>query len=424
MEIARILAGPAAVSLSFLLAARQVEPVASHFYLFAWYGLIVTCDQWVRRLEGRSLICRCGPGFGLLMLWSAAAWFFFEFVNFRIENWYYVLVTDRDWMRAAGVFLAFATVFPGIFWIAHLLACAGFPRSIRGPALPVTPLRLELLQVAGAGCLLLAFWFPRYCFPLVWIFAIAAVAPVQLPARHRRPAPAARSRGVRTDPADAAGRPHRRGILGAVQLLVAGEVDLHGAVLRGAQAVRNAACRIPRVPPFRGGVRLPLPPPRLAPAGPGFRGVFRAATPGQPAILPAVGGGGRAAVFRGRLHGDGEAHHYLADPSRRKGGGPGTRSSLSPAGSRGALPDAARGVRFGPTLAGDCRHPRRKGSRGPEAHRQTVPPPGNRGALGESPAQGGHQEPSTTCAAWKRKRSWNACGLPHGKTTACRGPPR
>ena len=178
MEIARLLAGPAAVSLSFLLAARQVEPVASHFYLFAWYGLILTCDQWVRRLEGRSLICRCGPGFGLLMLWSAAAWFFFEFVNFRLENWYYVLVTDRDWMRAAGVFLAFATVFPGIFWIAHLLGCTGFPRSIRGPAMPMTPLRLELLQIAGAGCLQLAFWFPRYCFPLVWVFAVAAVAPV------------------------------------------------------------------------------------------------------------------------------------------------------------------------------------------------------------------------------------------------------
>ena len=126
MEIARLLAGPAAVSLSFLLAANQVEPVASHFYLFAWYGLIVTCDQWVRRLEGRSLISRCGPGFGLLMLWSAAAWFFFEFVNFRLENWYYVFVTDRGWIRAAGVFLAFATVFPGIFFIAHLLSSAGF----------------------------------------------------------------------------------------------------------------------------------------------------------------------------------------------------------------------------------------------------------------------------------------------------------
>ena len=178
MEIARLLAGPAAVSLSFLLAARQVEPFASHFYLFAWYGLILTCDQWVRRLEGRSLISRCGPGFLLLMLWSAAAWFFFELVNFRLENWYYVLVTDREWVRAAGVFLAFATVFPGIFFIAHLLSSAGFPRSIRGPALPVTPLRLGLLQVAGAACLLLALWLPRYCFPLVWIFAVAAVAPI------------------------------------------------------------------------------------------------------------------------------------------------------------------------------------------------------------------------------------------------------
>ena len=178
MEIARLLSGPAAVCLSFLLAAGQVEPVASHFYLFAWYGLIITCDQWVRRLEGRSPISRCGPGFGLLMLWSAAAWFFFELINLRLENWYYVLVTDRDWIRAAGVFLAFATVFPGIFFIAHLLSCLGFSRSIRGPSLPMTPRRLALLQVAGSACLLLALWFPRYCFPLAWIFAVAAIAPI------------------------------------------------------------------------------------------------------------------------------------------------------------------------------------------------------------------------------------------------------
>ena len=42
----------------------------------------------------------------------------------------------------------------------------------------MTPLRLALLQVAGAACLLLALWLPRYCFPLVWIFAVAAVAPI------------------------------------------------------------------------------------------------------------------------------------------------------------------------------------------------------------------------------------------------------
>ena len=423
MEIARLLAGPAAVSLSFLLAAKQVEPVASHFYLFAWYGLIVTCDQWVRRLEGRSLISRCGPGFGLLMLWSATAWFFFEFVNFRLENWYYVLVTDRGWVRAAGVFLAFATVFPGIFFIAHLLACTRFPRSIRGPALAMTPLRLELLQVAGAACLLLAFWFPRYCFPLVWVFAIAAVAPVN----------------------------YRRGIDSLLRQLESGEYAptlrmlLAGLIAGGFWELFNFWSRarwIYTVPFFEELKLFEMPlagflgfPPfavecaclyrllvwhRLAPPFGEFSGQQPQAN--RAFFLPLA-----AAVallfFRGRLHGGGEAHHYLADPSRRKGG-PGTRSSLSPAGSRGTLPDPARGLRFGPAMAGDCRHPRRKGSRGPEAHRRTVPPPGNRGALGGISCTGRASGASTTSAAWKRRKFWNACGLPHGKTSACQGPPR
>ena len=49
-EIARLLAGPAAVSLSFLLAARQVEPVASHFYLFR----LVRADPHLRPVGAQA----------------------------------------------------------------------------------------------------------------------------------------------------------------------------------------------------------------------------------------------------------------------------------------------------------------------------------------------------------------------------------
>ena len=40
-------------------------------------------------------------------------------MNFRLENWYYIFVTDQPLLRLIATFLAFATVFPGIFWIEH-----------------------------------------------------------------------------------------------------------------------------------------------------------------------------------------------------------------------------------------------------------------------------------------------------------------
>jgi len=170
--------GPAFIAASFALTVHRVEPIADHFYLFAWYGLIFTFDRLIAAIEGRSLIARCGPGFALLLLWSAAAWFFFELVNFRIQNWYYIFVPASALSRAVHTFIAFATVFPGIFWIEHLLSLRGLCSHVRGPVLSLSPARLTRLQLYGLICLALPLLYPRYFFPLVWVSTLLIVAPV------------------------------------------------------------------------------------------------------------------------------------------------------------------------------------------------------------------------------------------------------
>ena len=85
------LIGPLAIALSFALMCLQVEPFATFFYLFAWFGLIFTFDQLIRAREGHSLIAHCQiGGSALLLFWSSVSWFFFELINFRLDNWYYV----------------------------------------------------------------------------------------------------------------------------------------------------------------------------------------------------------------------------------------------------------------------------------------------------------------------------------------------
>lgn len=173
-----LLLGPAFIAASFTLALRQVEPFATHLYLFAWCGLIFTFDRVIGRIEGRSLIARCGPAFPLLLLWSSATWFFFELLNLRLENWYYVFTSARDSVRMAAAFIAFGTVFPAVFWIEHVLSLSRFGSGLRGRRWRFTPTLLLGLQLAGVVALALPLWQPRFFFPLVWSCLALILAPV------------------------------------------------------------------------------------------------------------------------------------------------------------------------------------------------------------------------------------------------------
>ncbi|MBI2506437.1 MAG: DUF4332 domain-containing protein [Candidatus Latescibacteria bacterium] len=172
-----LLAGPAFIALCSGLMLGRVEPFATFFYHFAWYGLIFTFDQLIRRRQGRSLIATCGPGFLALLFWSAAAWYFFELVNLRLQNWYYVFVADNPLLSFLGTAVAFATVFPGIFWIDHYLALRGVAAQRRGRPLRFTAAGLRNLQIGGLVCLVLPLIWPTYFFPLVWLALVLITAP-------------------------------------------------------------------------------------------------------------------------------------------------------------------------------------------------------------------------------------------------------
>lgn len=172
-----LLAGPAAIALCFSLMLARVEPFATFFYQFAWYGLIFTFDQLIRRRQGPSLIAACGPGFLLLLFWSAAAWYFFELVNLRLQNWSYIFVVDGWAANFLATLVAFATVFPGIFWIDHYLTLRGVAAQVRGRPLRFSAAGLRNLQLAGLVCLALPLLWPTYFFPLVWLALVLFTAP-------------------------------------------------------------------------------------------------------------------------------------------------------------------------------------------------------------------------------------------------------
>jgi hypothetical protein len=173
--------GPAFLVLVCWLNLLRLEPFATWFYLFAWFGVVLTADQLIRRREGRSLVTRCGAGgFVLVLIGSATTWYFFELLNLRLENWYYVFVTDGAVRRTVGTLLSFATVFPGILWIDHYLTCRDWPGPCHGPRLFQASASGRRLQLAGGLCLLLPMVWPRFFFPLVWVSTGLLLAPVEL----------------------------------------------------------------------------------------------------------------------------------------------------------------------------------------------------------------------------------------------------
>ncbi|MEW6749791.1 MAG: DUF4332 domain-containing protein [Candidatus Latescibacterota bacterium] len=174
-----LLAGPLFLATFFVLMLLRCEPFASFFYPCAWYGLIFTFDQLIRRREGRSLIVRCGPGLLLVLVWSAVTWYFFELLNLRLQNWYYVFVIDHPVVRPISSFVSFATVFPGILWIEHYLGTRRVAWHVPGRPVRLSPRGLCWLQGAGLACLLLPLAWPVSFYPLVWLTLVLVLAPVE-----------------------------------------------------------------------------------------------------------------------------------------------------------------------------------------------------------------------------------------------------
>ncbi|HXY19634.1 MAG TPA: DUF4332 domain-containing protein [Gemmatimonadales bacterium] len=177
-----VAAAAALVGLAIGLALRGVEPAATWLYHAAWYPTIVAMAAVIARREGRDPLT-ANPLHALsLFAWSAVFWFFFELLNWRLEDWYYVNVPDARWARWVGISLAFATVLPAIFLAARALESWGVIRSVRVAAMRVTAPGLRLTSLAGIVFLVLPLVWPRYFFPLVW----GATTLLAEPALYRR----------------------------------------------------------------------------------------------------------------------------------------------------------------------------------------------------------------------------------------------
>jgi hypothetical protein len=163
-----------------------IEPFASWHTPIAWTGYILFADGLVWTTRGNSWIRDARPEFLFLAAVSVPLWVIFEGYNkYFIWNWYYVGLPDSLPVRYAGYAWAFATIWPGIFQTAELVAAFRGGRRAAGRAEPALrrPLPFSTGAVvsvaAGAAMLLLPIVYPSaYLAAPVWLGFIFLLDPL------------------------------------------------------------------------------------------------------------------------------------------------------------------------------------------------------------------------------------------------------
>jgi len=146
-----------AVTAGALLGARVSADFDLYRFPLAWAGVLLALDGGSRLVRGKSPLARPGDWLACAAA-SVVFWDVFELVNLRLENWWYTGVSPEPlWSGLFGA-LSFATVLPAV-------------RLLAGDARSYPPAQRRGLRLAlGVAMLLAALAFPRFAFPLAWIF--------------------------------------------------------------------------------------------------------------------------------------------------------------------------------------------------------------------------------------------------------------
>lgn len=155
----------------------------THWLFFPlWLGYCLTVDALVLSRKGNSMLTRNPGAYVKLFLVSAPAWWLFELLNLRTQNWLYEgrrVFTPLQYFAFAS--LSFSTVMPAVFGTAELASTfTWLARTRRGPL--IVPTRATLIGFFGTGWLMLALLllWPDCFFPFLWLSVYFILEPLNV----------------------------------------------------------------------------------------------------------------------------------------------------------------------------------------------------------------------------------------------------
>ena len=148
-------------------------PLQPHTFTPLWLSFILVINALDLRISGSSLLTERTGFFLALFPASAAFWWFFEYLNRFVQNWFYSGAKYDPWTYFLLASMSFSTVLPAVLSTRRLFC--HLPRVNAGFAdyaawsfgRPKAAAAL-VLATAGGGLLLIGV-FPDLLFALLWI---------------------------------------------------------------------------------------------------------------------------------------------------------------------------------------------------------------------------------------------------------------
>ncbi len=159
-------------------------PFQHHTFCLPWIGYVLLTNAWCMRRSGTSLLTEATCRFLLLLPVSALFWWFYEFLNRMVQNWYYIGVqsfSPTEYTFFAS--LAFATVLPAVLSTHRLLLTLplfdpGLESSL--PLhIPDTSIAAMVVLLINAMGLALLSVFPDQLYALLWAAPLLVITAVQ-----------------------------------------------------------------------------------------------------------------------------------------------------------------------------------------------------------------------------------------------------
>ena len=180
--------GVAIMLLGWILAWNRfafVAPVQRYTYIPLWLGLIVAMNGLVYKRSGRSPLTHETGRYLTLFPVSAAFWWFFEYLNRYVWNWFYINVLDVSPLTyIVTATVSFSTVLPGIMVVAEWLGTFRFFLDDAFANMVHVNVRswpvVALLAVGSAIGLVGIVFVPEFTYPFLWISPFMVVVLLKL----------------------------------------------------------------------------------------------------------------------------------------------------------------------------------------------------------------------------------------------------
>jgi hypothetical protein len=160
-------------------------PLQPFTFTLLWLAYIVIVNALTWQRTGRCMLIGRRGYFLALFPLSAGFWWFFEYLNRFVQNWFYLGVgTPTSWDYFWQATLPFATVLPAVLGTRELLASyprlsAGLDKAWRLELARSRPIAWVALLLAAAGLAMVGVW-PNTFFSLLWIAPLVILVALQI----------------------------------------------------------------------------------------------------------------------------------------------------------------------------------------------------------------------------------------------------